>query len=77
MDKSSHQDVERILRQSRIIWPGVIDAWIIPVLDSLVAAPCPGPYTDFFLIRDARPGNHYICEPKEYWLKRAGFREPS
>ncbi|MEQ8193554.1 MAG: hypothetical protein RIB59_03600, partial [Rhodospirillales bacterium] len=77
MTQSTPPDVSRTLRQSRIIWPGVIDDWIKPVLDGLAKQPCSGPYTDFFLIRGSDPNSAYICEPKARWLNSVNARAPA
>lgn len=45
-----------------ILWPVNLDDWVTAVLDDLTAGGCPGPYTDYFILRDAE--NRFICAPK-------------
>ncbi|CAN0557398.1 unnamed protein product, partial [Ectocarpus sp. 8 AP-2014] len=45
-----------------ILWPIFLDDWVTAVLDDLTAGGCPGPYTDYFILRDAE--GQFICAPK-------------
>jgi hypothetical protein len=69
MSKTTANKAANALREARIVWPGITDDWILPVLEKLTGKPCPGPYTDYFLIRGDDPQSRYRCEPKERWVK--------
>ncbi|MEX0828515.1 MAG: hypothetical protein WD005_06170, partial [Haliea sp.] len=70
MNKTTANKAANALREARIVWPGITDDWILPVLEKLTGKPCPGPYTDYFLIRGDDSQSLYRCEPKERWIKR-------